>query len=105
MIFNYVLPLSEQTYLDASFTYSPNDNVVAGHFLDTAMEKMRPVLESFHLQYAPGNPFADIVGGEWLKQTNQDLIDQHRDKLVKLFHSPAEPPSFHEEDFHHRAVD
>jgi hypothetical protein len=40
------------------------------------------------VQYALGNPFADIVGGEWLEQTNEDLIEHHREQILKLFHHP-----------------
>lgn len=87
-IITLALPITEHVYLDASFTYSPNDNVRARDFLEVAFAKMRTIQESFRMQYAEGNPFAEIVGGEWLEQTNNEVLEQHRDKVLKLFYYP-----------------
>lgn len=89
LIASLALPLTEHVYLDASFTYSRNDNAYLRDFRDAAFAKMGTIQESFSMEYAEGNPFADIVGGEWLEQTNDEVLEEHREDVLKLFY--AEP--------------
>lgn len=82
------LPVSENIYLRVSFTYSRNDNVFIRDFLDAAFAKMRVIQESFRMDYAEGNPFAKIVGEDWLTQTNDEVLEQHRNSILQLFYGP-----------------
>lgn len=88
LIIILALPITEQTYLEASFTYSKNDNVLLRDFLDAAFAKMATIQQTFKLDYTPGNPFAKIVGEDWLEQTNDEVLEQHRDAILKLFYGP-----------------
>lgn len=88
LIIILALPITGQTYLEASFTYSKNDNVLLREFLDAAFAKMSTIQQTFKLDYTPGNPFAKIVGEDWLEQTNDEVLEQHRDAILKLFYGP-----------------
>lgn len=95
LILSSNLPLSDNIYLEATFTYASNDNVSPRDFRDAAFAKMATIQESFSVQYAEGNPFSEIVGGEWLEQTNDEVLEQHREDILNLFY--AEPASLEAE--------
>ena len=88
LIIILALPITDQAYIEASFTYSKNDNVNYRHFVDTAVAKMATIQQTFQLNYTDGNPFAKIVGEHWLEQTNDEVLDQHRDAILELFYGP-----------------
>jgi hypothetical protein len=69
LIIIMALPLTENIYVNASFTYGKSDNISLRDFRDLAFEKMAVIQESFRMDYAEGNPFAKIVGEDWLTQT------------------------------------
>ncbi len=84
----YVIPLTDNTFLDATFTYAKNDDAFFWDFVRAADAKMTPVWESFDLRYAKGNPFDAITGHDWLEQTNTEALQPHRLEILKLFYGP-----------------
>lgn len=88
LIINSAIPVTDATYLEVSFTYSANDGIAIRQLGDQAFPKMALIEESFRIDYAPGNPFAEIVGEDWMKQTNTDVLNQHYDEVLKLFYGP-----------------
>jgi hypothetical protein len=74
--------------LDATITFALNDNANYWSFNNAADAKMAPVLESFNLTYAKGNPFDEITGRDWLEQTNTEALQLHRLEILKLFYGP-----------------
>ncbi|WP_211333706.1 hypothetical protein [Sinobacterium caligoides] len=77
IIANYAIPLTPGCFLEASFHYSPNRHIPPRLFGDIAFEKMRPVIESFAIQYKADNPMQAVVGGQWLEQTPDQVLQQH----------------------------
>ena len=84
LIIILAIPLAEQIYLEASFTYSKNDNVHLRDFRSAGFAKMANIQQSFLIEYAEGNPFKKVVGEVWLEQTNDDVLIQYRDSLFNL---------------------
>jgi hypothetical protein len=82
----YVIPLTDSIYLDATFTYAKNDGAYAWDFVRAADAKMTPIWESFSLTYAKENPFDEITGRDWLKQSNTEALQPHRLEILKLFY-------------------
>lgn len=88
LIIILALPLTKSSYLEAAFTYSPNDKVFLRDFRDLAFAKMASIQQTFKVDYAKDNPFAKIVGEDWLEQTNEQVLEQHRAAILKLFYGP-----------------
>lgn len=84
LIIILAIPVDEQVYLEASFTYSKNGDVHLRHFRNAGFAKMANIQKSFLIDYAESNPFKKIVGGVWLEQTNDNVLIQHRDALFNL---------------------
>ena len=84
LIIILAIPIDEQVYLEASFTYSKNDDVHLRDFRNAGFAKMANIQKSFLIDYVESNPFKKIVGGVWLEQTNDDALIQHRDALFNL---------------------
>lgn len=85
---SYATLVSGKVYLDVSFTYAPNKNVLPREFREIAMAKMNAVIESFNINYQQDNPVKKIVNGDWLKLTNQEVIEHHRSDVQKLLYGP-----------------
>lgn len=82
----FAIPVSEHTYLYANFTYSPNSNVAPREFGKFADQKFGAIYESFNIDYKPTNEIGQIVGGDWLKITNTELLNQHGPAILRLFY-------------------
>lgn len=82
----FSLPISEKIYLEISFTYSPNHGVSPRELGDVAHLKMLGVEESFYMKFNKDNHFDKIVGEDWLNQTNTEVLEQHRDLILKVFY-------------------
>jgi hypothetical protein len=87
LIIILAIPIDEQVYLEASFTYSKNDDVLLRDFRSAGFDKMANIQQSFIIDYAERNPFKKIVGGVWLEKTNDDVLIRHRDALFNLLTS------------------
>jgi hypothetical protein len=86
MIVGYVLPVTNSVYLELVFTYSPDQNVLPRDFLNVAYQKTDIVENSARVEYLAGNAMKNIVGANWLKITNDEVLEQNRDMLlVPLF--------------------
>lgn len=82
LIIILAIPVAEQVYLEANFTYSKNNDVYLRDFRSAGFAKMANIQQSFMIDYAEGNPFKKIVGEEWLEKSNDDVLIQHRDSLL-----------------------
>lgn len=82
------LPINQDVYLAASFTYIMNDDVGKREFLDVAVKKMEKIQTNFRMDYTEDNPFAKIVGEDWIAQTNDEVLEQHRNSILQLFYGP-----------------
>lgn len=88
LIYTLATPLSSEVMLEASFTYTANDNIPLREFRDAAFAKMAIIQESFKIDYKEGNPFAKIVGDNWMQQTSEEVLEQHRPQVLQLFSAP-----------------
>lgn len=86
LIVAYAVPLSEEVYLEAAFTYSHNDNVLPLEFRRVyAFAKTQQIVESFKVDYVEGNPVSELVNKSWLEQSNTDILRKNEGTLLKLF--------------------
>ena len=86
LIINFSLPVDNDVYIEVSFTYSHNNNVLPREFREAAYAKMAAIEQSLQMSYAPGNPFAKIVSEDWMEYTNTEVLEQHREDILKLFY-------------------
>jgi hypothetical protein len=82
----FATPLDMNTYLYVNFTYSANNNVLPRELSAVADEKFSIVYKSFNIQYKNENPLKDVVGKKWLENTNQEILERHRQSVLKLFY-------------------
>ena len=82
LIVNYTIPVTLDVFLEASFYYSNNDNVVARHFRDIAREKIHPILDTFIIRYPANNPVKDVVECDWHGETTEQALNRHKPQLV-----------------------
>ncbi|RYG20218.1 MAG: hypothetical protein EOO07_05275 [Chitinophagaceae bacterium] len=85
---SYATLLSSNVYLEASFTYAPNKNVLPREFREIAMAKMNFVIESFNINYQQNNPIKKVVENDWVKLNNQEIVEQHRSDVQKVLYGP-----------------
>ena len=86
LIVIYAIPLTINVYLEASLTYSHNDNVSPLEFRrGQAFRKFEPMVESFKLDYVSKNSLKEVVGKGWLEQSTTDTIQQNPDLLISVF--------------------
>ena len=86
LIVIYAIPLTINVYLEASLTYSHNDNVSPLEFRrGQAFRKFEPMVESFKLDYVSKNSLKEVVGKGWLEQSTTDTIQQNSDLLISVF--------------------
>ena len=86
LIVVYAIPVTTSVYLEASLTYSHNDNVSPLEFRrGQAFKKFEPMVERFKLDYASKNSLKEVVGKEWLEQSTTDTIQQSPDLLISVF--------------------
>lgn len=89
LILNFSTPIASHIFLQVSFIYSHNTNVSPLHFRrGYAFKKMEAIENSFKMDYTKDNPFGKIVGEDWLEQTNDQVLEQHRANILKLFYGP-----------------
>lgn len=88
LIVNYAIPLNKNVFLNASFTYSPNDGVSTRELLDVAQPKVNGIDQSFEIVYAPNNEMAKVVSADWLLLDNDEVLNQRRNEILKLFYGP-----------------
>lgn len=106
LIADYSIPLAEHAYLKVSFTYSQNANVLPLEFRrGYAYSKTEDILKSFKMDYTKDNPFAKIVGEDWLTQTNDEVLEQHRDSILQLFYGPDPEAAMLKEEQEMREAD
>lgn len=85
---SYATLISESIYIDISFFYSPNDNILPREFREPAMAKMNSVIESFKIDFKKENTARKFIENQWLKITNEEIIEQHRSDIQGLFYGP-----------------
>ena len=86
LIVIYAIPLTTSVYLEASLTYSHNDNVSPLEFRrGQAFRKFEPMVESFKLDYVSKNSLKEVVGKGWLEQSTTDTVQQNSDLLISVF--------------------
>src|SRR5690606_24425826 len=88
LIIASAIPVTDQVFMEVSFTYSPNNGILPRELDRYAFPKTEMIEQSFKLDYANGNPMSGIVGGEWLQSTNTELMNQHADEILTLFYGP-----------------
>lgn len=80
------IPVSEQTYLYVNFTYSPNSNIAPRKFNRMADAKFDTVYNSLNIEYTNSNEMKKVVSNDWLKHTNNEVLEQHRQSVQELFY-------------------
>lgn len=88
LIINFAIPVNDQAYLEVSFTYSHNHDVLPRELTSFARNKMEPIEKSLKMDYIKGNPIAKVVGNDWLTQSNGEVLEQHRGAIMKRFYGP-----------------
>lgn len=95
---HYATPISDQTFIEVSFTYSPNDRVQAGrYFVDIARKTTQPIAESLFIDYAPNNAYQALTEEQWHQESVEDVMQRHQPRLTPLFGSD-EPTSLRPEE-------
>lgn len=82
------LPLTDNAFIEVSFTYSKNDNILLTEFIDVASLKMDIIKNSMRVKYEPKSVFENIVSEEWLQRSNDEILNQHYGEIMKLFYGP-----------------
>ena len=87
MIVGYVLPLVKKLYIEVTFTYSPNHNVLPRYFFNTAYVKTNLIENSIRVEYEKANCLSAIVSSRaWLNTTNAQVMKSNKNELlVPLF--------------------
>ncbi len=88
VITHFSLPISVDLYLEVTFYRYANTNMSAWGFSALAWAKIVSIIESFHMQYAEGNEFRDIVESKWMNETVQEAIDKDKDRIVFALFGP-----------------
>lgn len=83
LIVNYALPISQQFMIELTFTYSPNTNADARHFLRTAEKTTDKITNSLYFQYPEDSPVKAAVEGPWLTETTDDVVRSRWQTIVK----------------------
>lgn len=86
LIVSHVLPINKQAYIEVSFVYSPDKNILPREFREVAYETTRKIEETLHIQYLDDNPIKNIVESEWIDSTTDDAVRKASEVLIpKLF--------------------
>lgn len=86
LIVGLVTPVTQQTYIELVFTFSPNHNIVPNEFLDTAHKTTQPIEDSLNIQFLSNNNIKNIIEKDWPNNTNNETLALHREEiLVPLF--------------------
>ena len=86
LIVGLVTPITQNTYLEVVFTFSPNHNVVPNEFLDVAHKTTQPIEDSLYIKFLPDNKIKNVVENEWLRHTNNETLAMHKESiLIPLF--------------------
>ncbi len=82
----YAMPVTRDSYLEATFIVSPNDGVAPLFFMDWATETtIQPIIDSFQIDYATENPMRSVTGGTWLEQTVIDVVRSNEERITEVF--------------------
>jgi len=70
--------------IELTFTYSPNTDADARHFLRTAENQIAdPIINSLYFQYPEDSPVKAAVEGQWLTETTDEVVRGHWQTIVK----------------------
>lgn len=85
-IIGLALPLTKDNYIEITFTYSPNENILPREFLDIAYRTTNPIESSLKVNYRPDNGIKNLVEQEWINKTNGAVMNENYDSvLIPLF--------------------
>ncbi len=86
LIVGLVTPITQQTYIEVVFTFSPNHNVIPNEFLTAAKKTTDRIENSLRVNFLPSNGIKNIVTSEWLNNTNNEILELHKEEiLVPIF--------------------
>lgn len=86
LIVGRVLPLTDQTFIEVVFTFSPNQGILPMEFIRVAEKTTHIIEHSLKVDYAEKNDVRLLVERDWLEQTHDDVLAENYDKvLVPLF--------------------
>ncbi|MFL0810997.1 MAG: hypothetical protein K6L76_11330 [Agarilytica sp.] len=88
LIVNNVLPINNSTFLEVSFTYSPNSGVAPRHFLDFAYQVTHPIEESFLVEYKNGNPIQTVVEQTWINRSTDSVLRENQANIILPLFGP-----------------
>lgn len=83
LLVNYALPITREFMIELTFTYSPNTNADARHFLRTAEKTTDKITNSLYFQYPEDSPVKAAVEGPWLTETTDDVVRSRWQTIVK----------------------
>jgi len=82
LIVGLVMPINVNSYLELVFAFSPNQNVIPNEFLDAAHKTTQQIESSLYVNFSETNNVKAVVEGIWLNETNNMVMDKHRDKIL-----------------------
>jgi hypothetical protein len=89
LIVGDILPLTDNTFLEFIYTYSPNNNILPREFRSVAYQKTQLIEDSIKVHYAKNNTIGELVSStEWLNVTNDQVLEKHRDQLLVPMFGP-----------------
>lgn len=82
LIVGLVTPITQNTYIELVFTFSPNHNVVPNEFLDAAHKTTQPIENSLYIKFLPSNEIKNTIENEWPRSTNNETLAIHKDRIL-----------------------
>ncbi|EIK46029.1 hypothetical protein O59_000050 [Cellvibrio sp. BR] len=82
LIVGLVTPVTQDTYIELVFTFSPNHDASPNEFLDVAHMTTQLIEDSLRVNYAANNPIKQVIENEWPNTTNNETLALHKDKLL-----------------------
>lgn len=88
LIAGYALPITDDYFLNATFTYSPNNGIPPMEFRRLAYPKMRIIQESFRVRFSETNDMRQTVEAEWIAMTADDVLENKKSIIVLPLFGP-----------------
>jgi hypothetical protein len=88
LIVGLAMPLTEDSYIEIVFTYSPNKNILPREFLDIAYQTTNPIENSLKVNYQSDNEIKILVEQEWISKTNGAVMNENYDAILASLFGP-----------------
>ena len=88
LIVGQALPVTNHSFLEVVFTFSPNQNASPREFLDFAYKTTTPIENSLQMIYRPNNEIKPIVEQDWIAKNTHEVLAENYDVLLTALFGP-----------------